>query len=121
MIEPVALQAVCDVLDANPFTLQLILPRDKERVAGCVEPAERAMTREASMLLMVTADDEPAALVEAGEVLQRLLLTITSCGLHYSFLHAAMETAESRECLRALVGSKRPPQVLLRIASTDVM
>src|SRR6185295_10113672 len=42
-IEPSALQAVCDVVDANPSTLRLILARDKERVAEWVETAERAL------------------------------------------------------------------------------
>jgi len=42
-LEPAVLQAICDLVDANPATLRLILPQDKERIAECVETAERAL------------------------------------------------------------------------------
>ena len=42
-LEPAALRAICDVVDTNPSTLRLILPRDKERVADCVETAEHTL------------------------------------------------------------------------------
>lgn len=116
-IEPVALQAVCDVIDANPGTLQVILPRDKERVAECVERAEQTLTRSASMLLLVTADDDPVELVKAGETLELLLLTITRCGLQYSFLSAPVETGETRELLHLLIGGFHEPQLLLGVGS----
>jgi hypothetical protein len=175
-LEPAALQAICDVVDANPSTLRLILPRDKERVADCVETAERALmarpayraeladwvgpaderkdglsaqalgmprilsgvapwlirnfdagdlqarrdvelTRSASMLLVVTSDQDQISLVKAGETFEFLLLTITRCGLQYSFLSAPVEVDESRENLRLLLGSRREPQLLLRIGT----
>jgi hypothetical protein len=175
-IEPAELQAICDVLDANPSTLRLILPRDKERVAVCVETAERALmarpayraelaewvgspderkdglsaetlgmprilagvapwlirnfdagdpqarrstelTRSASMLIVVTADDDQVSLVKAGETFELLLLTITLRGLQYSFLSAPVEVDETRERLRLLLGGTREPQLLLRVGS----
>jgi hypothetical protein len=167
-IDPTALQAIIDVIDVNPGALRLVLPRDTERVAACLDSAERslmarpayraeladcglpaealgvpqmlsgigpwlirtfdfgdlqarkdvALTRSASMLVVLTAEDDRASLLKAGEALEILLLTITAAGLHYSFLNAAVEVEESRDQLRALVGSAHPPQVLLRIGST---
>ena len=177
-LDPDALQAICDVVDENP-ALQLIASRDKQRVADCVEAAERSLmarpayraeladwighagerkdglaaealgmprmlsglapwlirkfdagdlqarrdlelTRSASMLLVLTADDDRVSLVQAGEILERLLLTITATGLQYSFLNAAVEDDASREELRILAGSTRPPQILLRVGSAAV-
>jgi len=176
-LDPVALQAICDVIDTSSDTLRLILPRDKERVAECVESAERTLiarpayraelaewvgkerndgllpdalnmpplladlapwlirnfdggafqaprvaelTRSASMLVMVTADEDAMALVKAGEIVELLLLTITRCGLQYSFLSAPVEVDETRERLRLLIGGTREPQLLLRIGSGPV-
>lgn len=166
-IDPAALQTICNVIDASPGTLRLILPRDTERVAGCLESAERKLmarpayraeladcglpaetlrvprvlsgiapwlvrtfnfgelqahrdarlTRSASMLLVVTADDDRVSLLEAGEVLEILLLTVTASGLQYSFLNAAVEIEEERDHLRLLAGSTRAPQILLRIGT----
>jgi hypothetical protein len=40
-LNPDALRALCDVLDAHPETLRLILARDRDRVADLVEDADR--------------------------------------------------------------------------------
>ena len=66
----------------------------------------------------MTADDDQASLLQAGEILERLLLTVTASGLQYSFLNAAVEVEETRERLRMLVDHARPPQLLVRIGST---
>lgn len=175
-IGPAQLQAICDLLDANPSTLRLILPRDKERIAECVETAEKTLlarpayraelaewvgspaerkdglsaealgmpriltraapwlirnidpgdlqarrdvelTRSASMLVVVTADDDQVSLVRAGESFELLLLTVTRQGLQYSFLSAPVEVVETRERLRLMIGSTNEPQLLLRIGS----
>jgi hypothetical protein len=176
-LEPSVLQAICDVIDANPSTLRLILPRDHGRVAECVDRAERALmarpayraelaewignpdarkdglsaealgvprmlssvapwlirnfdagdlqarrevelTRSASMLILVTADEDQVALVKAGETFELLLLTITRYGLQYSFLSAPVLVDESRTQLRQLIQGAREPQLLLRVGST---
>lgn len=169
-LDPAALQAVCDVLDAHPASLRLILPRDTERVTECLASAERtlmarpayraelaecrmpaetlgmprilsgispwltrtfdlgelqarrdvALTRSASMLVILTAADDRVSLLQAGEVLEILLLTVTAAGLQYSFLNAAVDVKESRDRLRMLAGSTHPPQALLRIGSASV-
>ena len=178
-LEPAAMQAICDIVDASSDTLRLVLPRDTERVAECVAGAKKALlarpayraeladwvgragerkdgltpaalgmpsilspiapwlirnidpgelqahrdaelTRSASMLLIVTSDDDQKSLVKAGETLELLLLTITLFGLQYSFLSAPVEVDESREQLRSLIGGTRAPQLLLRIGSAAV-
>jgi len=175
-LDPTALQAICDVVDANPSTLRLILPRDKAGVAECVETAERALmarpayraelaewvgspdarndglsaealgiprmlsgmapwlirnfdagdlqarreaelTRSASMLIVVTSEDDQISLVKAGETFELLLLTITRCGLQYSFLSAPVQVDESRTRLRQLLGNALQPQLLLRVGA----
>ncbi len=167
-LDPEVLQAILNVVDANPATLRLLLPRDTERVVEALASADRTLmarpayraeladsplppeafgipsalsgvtpwlirtfdvgdlqarrdserTRSASMLVVVTAGDDRVSLLKAGEVLEILLLTITAAGLQYSFLNAAVEVEESRDHLRALIGSAHPPQVLLRIGSS---
>lgn len=119
-LDPAAMQAICDVVDASSDTLRLILPRDTERVAELVPRRDARLTRSASMLLLVTSEDDQESLVKAGETLELLLLTITRCGLQYSSLSAPVEIDESREQLRLLIGSTRNPQLLLRIGSAAV-
>ncbi|HET8798934.1 MAG TPA: hypothetical protein VFO89_14670 [Thermoanaerobaculia bacterium] len=171
-LDPATTQTICDAIDASADTLRLILPRDKERVAECVESAERTLfarpayraelaewvggqrndglppealnmppllsgiapwlirnidagawqaprvadlTRSASMLVVVTSDEDPTALVKAGEAFELLLLTVTRCGLQYSLLSAPVEVDETRERLRLLIGGTRQPQLLVRI------
>lgn len=78
-------------------------------------PRVAELTRSASMLVLVTSDEDQTELVKAGETFELLLLTITRCGLQYSFLSAPVEVGETRERLRLLIGGSRQPQLLLRI------
>lgn len=57
----------------------------------------------------------PRAEVQAGQALQRVLLTATAEGLAASFLSQIVEVAGPREELRRLIGGTRPPQAVLRI------
>jgi nitroreductase len=57
----------------------------------------------------------PEAEIQAGQALQRVLLTATAEGLATSFLSHVVEVPLAREELRRLVGVTRPPQVVLRI------
>lgn len=57
----------------------------------------------------------PEAEIQAGQALQRVLLTATAEGLATSFLSHIVEVPLAREELRRLVGATRPPQVVLRI------
>jgi len=57
----------------------------------------------------------PEGEVQAGQAMQRVLLTATAEGLATSFLSHVVEVPFAREELRRLVGAARPPQVVLRI------
>jgi hypothetical protein len=57
----------------------------------------------------------PAADVQAGQALQRVLLTATADGLATSFLSHVVEVPQAREELRRLVSGTRPPQAVLRV------
>jgi hypothetical protein len=53
--------------------------------------------------------------VQAGQALQRVLLSATADGLAASFLSQIVEVPGPRDQLRMLIGATRPPQVVLRI------
>jgi nitroreductase len=57
----------------------------------------------------------PAADVQAGQALQRVLLTATADGLSTSFLSHVVEVPQAREEVRRLIAGTRPPQAVLRI------
>ena len=105
-IDPQPLSDVCDLLDAHSTALRLVLPRDWPRVAGVTH---------ASMLVAVTAADDPIEILKAGELTERLLLTVTLAGLEYSFLNEVIDDGASRDALRALIHSPLPPQMVLLI------
>lgn len=141
-IDPAVLSALCDLVDAHPETLRLILTRDKAFLADWIESADHEIMDRpewrlelaewihkngegsdvrlldtASALLLVMAEDDRVSLVRAGEVLERLLLTLTAFGLHYSFLNQVIEIDDLRERVQQLAVSAHPPQLLLRIGS----
>jgi len=76
---------------------------------------DRELIESATALIVVTAEDDRVSLVAAGEVVERLLLTITREGLHYSFFNGPIELEELRDRIATLIGTKRPAQLLLRI------
>jgi len=57
----------------------------------------------------------PAAEIQAGQALQRVLLAATAQGLATSFLSHVVEVPQAREELRRLISGTRPPQAVLRI------
>jgi len=112
-IDPQPLSDVCDLLDAHGAALRLVLPRDWQRVAEMA--AGNDSVAHASMLVVVTAADDAVALLKAGELAERLLLTVTLADLEYSFLNEVVDDGASRDALRALIHSPSPPQMLLVI------
>jgi hypothetical protein len=73
------------------------------------------LTASASALVVVTAEDDRVALLRAGEILERLLLTITSLGLQYSLMNQPVEIESLRNRVWLLAGSHHPPQAMVRI------
>jgi len=65
--------------------------------------------------------DQPFAQLQAGQAMQRVLLTATTLGLSASFLSQPVEVRSVREELRRALGGTLVPQTVLRIGfSTPV-
>lgn len=62
-----------------------------------------------------TARDTPLEWLNAGQALQRVLLTATALGFHASFLNQPIEVEQLRPALGSLCGHRGYPQILLRI------
>jgi len=80
-------------------------------------PRDRRLADSASELVIVCANDDRVSLLQAGEALEHLLLTITDAGLQYSFLNQAIEVKSLRERVKMLADSKTPAQLLIRIGT----
>jgi hypothetical protein len=78
-------------------------------------PHDRKQAGAAAALVVVTSEDDRVALVQAGEILEELLLAITAAGLHYSFFNQPIEIEGLRDRVQLLASSRRKPQVLLRL------
>ena len=76
---------------------------------------DQRLARSASALILVTAQDDRASLVRAGEALEILLLTIAGAGLQSSFLNQPIQVKEMRDRVGRMAGGTNPPQLLLRI------
>jgi nitroreductase len=76
---------------------------------------DASLVDSSSLLLVIAAEDDRPSLVHAGEVLERVLLTLTRFGLQYSFMNQPIAVDALRSRLWSLVGSSAPPQLLLRI------
>ncbi|TCP53568.1 nitroreductase family protein [Tamaricihabitans halophyticus] len=59
--------------------------------------------------------DAPLAQLRAGQAMQRVLLTATIVGVSASFLSQPVELPASRAALRAQLGGRLQPQVVLRL------
>jgi hypothetical protein len=68
-----------------------------------------------AVALLTTADDTTASWLAAGQALQHMLLTATIAGVSASYLNPPIELAQLRPRLAQVFGSKRKPQVLLRL------
>ena len=75
------------------------------------------LAESAPMVVVVSADDDPASLIRAGHDLELFLLTITRAGLQYSFLNSPVQVEGLRDRVLWLTRSRRPAQLILRIGS----
>jgi hypothetical protein len=82
---------------------------------GGREPAGSTdFEREPLLAVLGTAGDWGADQVQAGQALQRVLLTATDLGLAASMFSQPIEVPGIREQLRIALGRQAPPQMLLR-------
>ena len=82
---------------------------------GSKTKSDRALTTKASALVVVTGEDDPIALIQTGEAVERVLLTITRVGLQYSFLNQPIEVEALRDRILTVIGTPVPAQLLIRI------
>jgi hypothetical protein len=77
--------------------------------------AERDRDRidKSAVTVVVTADDDRASLLQAGEILERLLLTIALNSLQYTFVNQPAEVPEIRKRLQSLALTSRMPQLMV--------
>lgn len=80
---------------------------------------DRELMKNTAALIVVTAEDDRVSLLRAGEVVERLLLTVTRYGLQYSFLNQPIEVPELRRALKDLALTQSPPQLLVRVGRTN--
>ena len=67
--------------------------------------------------LLTTAADRPADWVNAGQALQRILLTSTACGVAAALHSQPLELSWLRESIRIQLGGGSYPQLLLRLGT----
>jgi len=84
-----------------------------------VRPHEQPV-RSAPTLILLTSEDDRASLIQSGEILERLLLVVTTAGLRYSLFNHPIELEELLEKARIPAASKGQPQVLVRISGARV-
>ncbi len=77
--------------------------------------ADKNLCIEAPALIVVESEDATEQWLEAGELLERLLLTITREGLQCSYFNMAIQVPSVRLDLRDLLGLNSRPQLLLRV------
>jgi hypothetical protein len=70
---------------------------------------------EAPGLVVVQSEDSVPHWLDAGELLEQLLLTATREGLHCSYFNMPVQVPDARLRLRALLGLSSWPQILIRI------
>jgi hypothetical protein len=77
--------------------------------------ADRNLCIEAPGLVVLQCEDAVPHWLDAGQLLQKLLLTLTREGLHHSYFNMPVQVPELRVRLRGALGLSSWPQILLRI------
>ncbi|RFS83530.1 hypothetical protein D0T12_21055 [Actinomadura spongiicola] len=94
--------------------------RDFARGQGWgVEPSTDDAVRTGAVVLLVTADDTPAAWLNAGQALQRVLLRAAEHDLAAAYHTQALQVPELRAFVRTRFCGDAYPQMLLRLGVPD--
>jgi len=102
-------------------TLPLFPGRDfaRGRGWGAARASPSAAPRSAGVVcLLATAGDRPADWVNAGQALQRALLTCAACGVAAALHSQPIERARLREFIRTQLCGGSYPQLVLRLGTT---
>ena len=85
---------------------------------GLPPSSAQATARSAGVVcLLTTAADRPADWVNAGQALQRVLLTSAAYGVAAALHSQPLELGSMREFIRAQLGGGSYPQLLLRLGT----
>ena len=85
---------------------------------GTAMPAPPAAPGSAGVVcLLTTAGDRPVDWVNAGQALQRILLTAATCGVAAALHSQPLERARLREFIRAQLADGSYPQLVLRLGT----
>lgn len=85
---------------------------DLSRIKAAID---RNLCIEAPGLVVITGEESPGAWIEAGQMLERLLLTLVREGLQFSYFNMPVQVPDLRLRLRALLAVDVWPQLVLRI------
>lgn len=94
----------------DTWTLRDFGPVDRpERLVG------KDFEEQPVIAVLATTEDLPRFQINAGQAMQRVLLTATALGLSASFISQLVEVPSARQSLRQVVGGYTYPQAVLRI------
>jgi hypothetical protein len=100
-----------DALSAVGALIVRTFDMGKEQAAHDRDLAERSP----ALAALTTVGDGPADWLDAGQGLERLLLSLTAAGLSASYLNQPIEVDPLRPQLAEVLGTRSHPQILLRI------
>jgi hypothetical protein len=80
-----------------------------------VRPPGKDYESDPFVVVLCSFYDGPPAELQAGQALQRVLLTATTLGLSASFMSQVVEVRRVREDLRRALGGSLFPQTVLRL------
>ena len=89
--------------------------RDRGRGLSRVRVLGRPFRTEPFVVMLGTVSDRHPDQVQAGQALQRVLLTATTLGLTASFLSQPIEVTEQHRQLAKLLANRLYPQAILRL------
>jgi len=89
--------------------------RDFSPGVPVVRPSGKDYEPDPFMVVLCSFYDGPLAELQAGQALQRVLLTATTLGLSASFMSQVVEVRRVREDLRRALGGSLFPQTVLRL------
>lgn len=84
-------------------------------VGGNVAATHRRLAADSPLLVCLASGDDAPSWLAAGQALERMLLTGVNDGLTASYLNQPIEVEPLRETLRAMLGLRGIPQLLLRM------
>ncbi len=104
-----------DARDGVPSYASEGTPPDDDWLLGEFSGCDKGSRPDPLVVVIGSFADRRIDRLQAGQALQRVLLTITSKGLDASFISAPVEVPSARAELRHLLGCGVWPQVLLRV------